>query len=281
MGTWPHGIGHRATRGCLGRPAPTRGRRRPSECPDVRQASRSTRARHGDRGLPQWHLLERRAALARIFRRHLYLTIVLFVVALAASLLAGRSVGSLIVGAALATCLFALVAVIASAAVRQEAIDAIARGDGRVIARRAPAQLSGLTSKRNRRALANTLALCLQPAPRSETTSCPRQGPGAGRTRTSRFSSPRSSQTPTRSGGRDRCRTGHQLITAAGSPLYCGTVEELRHRLHRIRHLLATDDPIPGGQAGQVAPGRTNRRHNGAVRPSGGAYRSSDIRLSR
>jgi hypothetical protein len=195
------------------------------------------------------HPLERRAALARTFRRHLYLTIVLFVIALAASLLAGRSVGSLIVGAALATCLFALIVVVASAAVRQEAIDAIARGDGRVIARRAPAELSGLTSKRNRRALAHTLARCLQPAPRlrndilsTARIRC-RQNPSLATQLTEVIRRLQHDQSAAIG-----VALVHQLITEAGSPLYSGTTEELRRRLGRISFLLATDDPIIDGQ---------------------------------
>jgi hypothetical protein len=207
------------------------------------------------------HPFERRAALARTFRRHLYLTIVLFVVALAASLLARRSVGPLIVGAALATCLFALVAVIASAAARQEAIDAIARGDERIIARRAPAQLSGLTSRRNRRALANTLALCLQPPPRlrndilsTARIRC-RQNPSLSTQLTEVIRRLQHDQSAAMG-----VALVHQLITDVGSPLYSGTTEELRRSLARISYLLAIDDSIIERQA---APARQRSLRDG------------------
>jgi hypothetical protein len=207
------------------------------------------------------HPFERRAALSRTFRRHLYLTIVLFVVSLATSVLAGRSVGPLIVGAALATCLFALVAVIASAAARQEAIDAIARGDGRVIASCAPAQLSGLTSKRNRRALAHTLTLCLQPAPRlqNDILSTARI-----RCRQNLGLSTQLTEVIRRLQHDQSAAIGvalvHQLVTEAGSPLYSGTTEELRRRLGRISYLLAMDDSIIDRQA---APARRRSLRDG------------------
>jgi hypothetical protein len=196
------------------------------------------------------HPFERRAALARTFRRHLHLPIVHCVIAFAASLLAGRTVGPLIVGAALATCVFALVVVIASAAARQEAIDAIARGDGHLIASCAPAQLSDLTSKRNRRALANTLALCLQPAPRlgndilsTARIRC-RQNPSLSTQLTEVIRRLQHDQSAAIG-----VALVHQLVTEAGSPLYSGTTEELRRRLGRISFLLAIDDPIIGRQA--------------------------------
>jgi hypothetical protein len=208
------------------------------------------------------HPLEKRAALARTFSHHLYLSTALLVIALSANLLAGRAVVSFIVGAALSSCLFALLAAVAVGAVRQEAIDAIARGEGHVTVGRFSAQLANLTGERNRRALARTLAVCLEPAPRFRNDILS--------TARARFLQDPSLTTQLNE-VINQLRHGeaaaigvaqvHQLITEARSPLYSGSTEELRRRLGQIHYLLATDDLILGSQAAQPsAPFGTSLR---------------------
>lgn len=185
------------------------------------------------------HPLARRTAIRRALLRHLALSFLLFALALVASVFVGRAAVSLIVGGALATCLFGLIAAVATDAERQEVIDTVARGELRVASALAPARLSALTSEKSRHALAGTLALSLQPALRgrpdilSRARAQLRKDPGL----RIEFE-----DVIHRLHRQDAGATGvalvYQLVTEAGSPLYAGTAEELRSSLGRIRYLL-------------------------------------------
>jgi hypothetical protein len=220
--------------------------------PDLQMPIRSPRGR--ERLAPHeasWistHPLARRTATTRAFVRQLALSLALFALALVAGVLVGTGPASLIIGGALATCLFGLIVAVAAGAERQEVIDTVARGELRVAAALAPARLSALTSQRSRQTLARTLARCLQPASRArgDILSRPRahlrHDPGL---RTEFEDVIR------RLRRRDAAATGvalvYRLVTEPGSPLYTGTAHELRSSLGRISYRLAEREAIPNG----------------------------------
>jgi type IV secretory pathway TrbD component len=186
------------------------------------------------------HPLARRIATRRALSRQLALSGALLLLALAAGALAGRAAVPLILGAAVASCLFGLLLALAAGAVHHELVEAVARGELRVAHALAPAPLTGLLSPRNRETLARTLALCLQPAsrrrhdifaaPRAEV----RRDPGLRRELEGVIERLRRQDA-----GPVGVALVHQLVTEAGSPLYGGTAEELRDRLGRIGDRLA------------------------------------------
>jgi hypothetical protein len=186
------------------------------------------------------HPLERHVEERRVAIRHLAVSSALLVVALVAGEIAHQPVRPLAIGAALATVLFAVLTVLAVGAVRQAAIDAVAAGDARIVARLAPSQLCALMSRKTRETLATTLALALAPAP----------GHRADVLKTARAHVRR--EPPLRPqiedvihllGRNESSAVGvalvHQLVTEAGSPLYTGTPQDLGRRLGGIRHVLA------------------------------------------
>jgi hypothetical protein len=197
------------------------------------------------------HPLERRIDERRVAFRHLSVSFALLVVALVAGELARGASHPLAIGAALATVLFAVLAVLAVGAVRQTAIDAVAAGDARIVAKLAPSQLCALTSRKTRKALARTLALCLRPAP----------GHKVDTLKTARAHVRR--EPPLRPQIEDVIHLlereeasvvgvalVHQLITEAGSPLYSGTPQDLGRRLGGISHVLAAaDSEVRDGQS--------------------------------
>jgi hypothetical protein len=191
------------------------------------------------------HPLARRIATRRAFLRHLALSLSLLALTLVAGAFVGSAAASLIVGCALASCFFGAVVVVATDAVRQEVIDAAARGELRVVAALAPARLSALTSPRSRQTIAGTLALCLQPASR-------RRDDILSRARAHLRQDPdlriELEDVIRRLHRQDACATGvalvYQLVTEAGSPLYAGTAQELRRSLGRINYRLAEREAI-------------------------------------
>jgi hypothetical protein len=176
--------------------------------------------------------------------RQFVLSCALLTVALAAGAFVGRPAVPLIIGAAAGSCLFALLLLIASGAVRNAVVDAVARGELRIANALAPAPLSRLLSQKNRRTLAGTLSLCLQPASqrRYDVFSAPRahfrRNPGL-RCELERVIE--------RLVGHDAGPAGvaltYQLVTEAGSPLYGGTADELRDSLGRLGYRLAEGEP--------------------------------------
>lgn len=192
------------------------------------------------------HPLARRTATRRALVRHLSLSLSLFALALVAGVFVGTAAASLMIGGALATCLFALIAAIAAGAERQEVIDTVARGELRVAAALAPARLSALTSQRSRHTLAGTLALCLQPASRvrNDILSRPRAHLRQDPSLRTEFE-----DVIRRLRRRDAAATGvalaYRLVTKPGSPLYAGTAQELRSSLGRISYRLAEREAIP------------------------------------
>jgi hypothetical protein len=193
------------------------------------------------------HPLARRVARRRAARRQLALSCALLVAALAAGAFAGRAALPLIIGSAAASCLFALLLAITTGAVREAVVDAVARGELRVANTLAPAPLSRLLSPSNRRTLAGTLALCLQPESRrgSDVFSVPRahlrRNPGL------RLELERVIE---RLLGHDASPAGvaltHQLVTEVGSPLYGASADELRDSLGRLGYRLAEGAPRSG-----------------------------------
>ena len=189
------------------------------------------------------HPLEQRMAARRVAFRQLAVSLALLALALAATEFTRADVQALAIGAAFATILFAVLAALATGAVRQSAIDAVAVGDARIVAELAPSQLCALASRKTRETLASTLALCLRPAP----------GPVADTLRAARahvrsapYLRPQIEEVIELLECEDTSVVGvalvHQLVSEAGSPLYSGTPQDLRRRLGGIRRVLAAAD---------------------------------------
>ena len=198
---------------------------------------------------PSTSRLERCATVERTCTGHLARAAALLVVALVACTAFAKPTEPLIAGGALAVCLFAVLALAAAAAVRREAIDAVARGDVRAVAAHAPARLDALTSARNRHVLSRTLLRALRsdaplaqhdlllPA-RRQFRHDPRLRSGL-------------DDIVGRLAQHDASPVGvalvHQLVTDPASPLYGGAADDLRARLMRISQALATDRAAPSG----------------------------------
>jgi hypothetical protein len=110
----------------------------------------------------------------------------------------------------------------------------------------APAPLSRLLSPKNRRTLAGTLALCLQPGSRrrydifSTPRALVRRNPGLG------CELERVIERLLRhDAGAAGVALTYQLVTEAGSPLYAGKADELRDSLGRLGHRLAEGEALP------------------------------------
>jgi hypothetical protein len=187
--------------------------------------------------------LEERLATRRILGRHLALTLALASAAVLASTAADRAVTSLIVGGALAVCIFAIAFAVANGAVRDAAVDAISRGRLHEVAQLVPEQVESLTGPTRRKGLADVLARPLLPSPglRADVFAHARalaRKDAALRAQIERVVRLLEQGRLSPVG----IALAYQLVTEAGSPLYTGAPDDLARRLGRIAYLRA-DEP--------------------------------------